>query len=286
MKKDFDITQNEILGGDTVVAHGQDIYSEWGEKGLSSREIVAFTERVMASLRPKGSKAAHLEALSCLYALDTRIKTRYSNLLRCLFSFFSWRREKRALRHLQAQLGIAGGHADVCTLIELVLQKLIKENEGDNIEDDDDETRGGKQNQKAEESARSTEEKDADQPSEKATEEGTGKECEATEENDEEILTGEDQKDQTEKIEEEGIAAEEIDQEAEHTHHEEKEDFVQEEHNETKEESNGPEQEAESIENTSKAVDQASGAIDLPPIVEEGVVEEKEAEKLSFIDNQ
>ena len=284
MKKNFDIMQNEILGGDAVVARGQDIYGEWSVKNLSSREIVAFTERVMASLRQKRSKEAHLETLSCLYALDTRIKTRYSNLLHCLFSFFSWRREKRALKHMQALLGIKERHSDMCSLIELALQKLVKENESDNIEDDDDETRGGKQTQKAEESARSTEKKDADQPSEEAPEEITDKENEAAEKTDEEILTGENQEEHTEKIEYEVASAEDIDQEAEQTHNEEKEDFIQEKHSETKEENNGPEQEAELIKNTSKAVNQDNGAIDIPHIGEERVVEEKKTEKLSFID--
>lgn len=138
--------------GDSVIKRGYEIYDEWIERRYSSRKIVHFIERTVASIRENTSNTARLEALSCLFALDIRIKEKYGTLLQCLFSYFSWRRERRAFQLLKGAFNIKNVNDDIRTLIEVELQ-ILREKLGTEAPDDtdDDTVHGGKRNGKAQE---------------------------------------------------------------------------------------------------------------------------------------
>ena len=148
MNKDFDTSYQKQYTGDSVIERGYEIYDEWVNKGFSSRRIVSFAESAVASVQAKRTGSSCVEALSCLFALDMRIKERYNTLLKCLFSYFSWRRETRALKLLKGAFNISGSETDIHTAIEVELIKLREKIENEEADDGDDETRGGKRNGK------------------------------------------------------------------------------------------------------------------------------------------
>ena len=74
------------------------------------------------------------------------IKEKYNSILRCLFSYFSWRREARALVFLKRELNIPLGETDIRNVIMLEIEKLTEDLEDGWDEDGDDETHGGKRN--------------------------------------------------------------------------------------------------------------------------------------------
>ena len=83
MEKDFAV---KGYTGDAVIARGYAVYDEWEAKRLSSRGIVACVKSAVFAIEQKKTKAASIEALACLFALDMRIKEKYSTLLHRLFS--------------------------------------------------------------------------------------------------------------------------------------------------------------------------------------------------------
>ena len=88
----------EDLTGDAVIQRGYDIYDMWEEKKFSSKKIVSYVNYELSLLKEKKTNSQKIELLSCLFALDLRIKERYKSFIRCLVSYFSWSRETRALR--------------------------------------------------------------------------------------------------------------------------------------------------------------------------------------------
>ena len=110
MEKDFAV---KGYTGDAVIARGYAAYDEWRAKKLSSRNIVTCVMRAVSAIEQKKAKTASIEALACLFALDMRIKEKYSTLLHRLFLYFPWRREARALRLLKGAFHISDNIKDV-----------------------------------------------------------------------------------------------------------------------------------------------------------------------------
>ena len=158
MEKDF--MYNDYTG-DSVINRGYKIYDEWKAKRLSSRKIVASVERAFFTIEQNKSKAASIDALSCLFALDLRVTEKYDTFWKCLVHYFSWRSENGALKRLKVSFHISDDE-DIRTAIEIELQRLRENIETDESEEGDDETHGGKRNGKSEEEAATTEEKEAE----------------------------------------------------------------------------------------------------------------------------
>ena len=290
MKKKFFAAETERYSADATVARGYTILDWWNDEGLTSLKIVEQVERAVADLRAKGTREAHLEALSYLFALDKRIKERYNSIWRCLFSYFSWRRERRAMQRLCSELHIQSGAPDILSEIELELAKLREELVGEGTEDDEDGARGGRQNG-LDEAEAAVETAEAEQISEENIEEAAELEENAEESSVEEVAETEDAPteeaaEQTEEIGEphEEIAEVTAENAAESAEPEKTQAARQEEQKQAKEENNGPEESSEPIEDTNKKVKADEGAIDVLPIDAELVIEKKKEEKLSFID--
>lgn len=169
MKKNFKPAPKDYTGDD-VIKRGYAIYDEWNDKHLSSREIVAYVERAVSAMKQNKKKTASIDALACLFALDTRIKEKYSTLWRCLLFYFSWRRETRALKLLRGAFHLSDAKEDIRQSIEVALQKLRERLKTDKAEDGDDETRGGKRNGKPNEEAVAEQGKQQEQAEEKSAE--------------------------------------------------------------------------------------------------------------------
>ena len=285
MKMEIDLSRNEFTG-DAVIDRGYTIYDEWGEKSLSSRKIVARVESAVSAMKQKRTKAASIYALACLFALDMRIKEKYGNIFRCLLSYFSWRRETRALNMLKGALDIPADVSDVRTAIEIQLAMLRERIDMQESDEDDDETHGGKRNAKTEERSEATQEKQEDQVTEDADEKISDAENakdEASEEKTEEIAVKAPDENQIVEIEEKVEAVETVTQENEVSTDQEKELTNTQTQNEYKEEINVFEEISETITDKTdknKAYDAVTN--DLPPQELDG--EERGADKLSFID--
>ena len=93
MNKKFD---NAYLNQytDNVIKRGYEIYDEWTDQKHGSQKIVASAYSAVRLFEKRKTMVAFIDALAYLFALDTRIKEYYNNILRCLFSFFSWRRDR------------------------------------------------------------------------------------------------------------------------------------------------------------------------------------------------
>lgn len=285
MKKEFFAAETEKYSADATVARGYTILDEWNDKRITSRTVVEQVERAVADLRAKDTMEAHIEALSYLFALDKRIKERYNSIWRCLFSYFSWRRERRALQRLCYELHIESGAPDILGAIELELARLSEELVGESLEDNEDGARGGRQNGLDEVEA-VAETADAEQISEENPEEAAELEENAEEVAEIEDTPTEEAAEQTEEIGEphEEIAEVTAENAAESAEPEKTQAARQEEQKQAKEENNGPEEPSEPIEDTNKKVKAEEGAIDVLLLDAEPVIKEKKAEKLSFID--
>ena len=269
---------------DGVITRGYEIYDAWNSKKLSSREIVGVVERAVAAARSKRKKAARIEALALLFALDMRIKERYHNLWRCLFFYFSWRRESRALAHLKGVFRIPNGE-DVRDSIEIQLQKIREKLSDAETDDGSDETRGGKRNGKSDAETATPEEKGQETSAEDSPEEiADGEKTEeAAEETGEELAEETPTKEQTKEIGEKEQANEAAEENAETPTEEEKQESKQEEKNELDEETAVTEENAETSKETVERNDVYDNAVDSPLIFEEKSSSEP-AEKMSFID--
>lgn len=266
------MTHEEKYSGNSVIERGYEIYDEWNHNRSSSAGVVSFVEHAAALVHTEGTKRAYAEALSCVFALDMRIKERYSKLFSLILFFFSWRREKRAQSRLKGMFHISENEMDVHTAIELALKKLRESLDDEWKADGDDEAHGGKRNGRAEE--------------ETATEE---KEAETAEENAEaEELSDEEEKEKTSKekeekpIEEEHLeesreetggqkeAAEPEQKEAETAVPDKKEELEQKKDEKLKEEKNASDVESEpSTDNKKEETKTYDDAVDFLPLYEE-----------------
>ena len=170
MEKNFDFVQKGYTA-DAVIARGYAVFDEWEEKNFSSRKIVDAIEHAIFAMKQNRTKLAGMEALSCLFALDLRVNKKYDTFLQRLFLYFSWRRETRAMMRLRSVFHFSIDETDIRTVIEVELQRLREKLDGEESDDGDDETHGGKRNGKTEEEEVAAEEKGQEQaPEEKAEE--------------------------------------------------------------------------------------------------------------------
>lgn len=284
MKEGLDRMHTKQYAADRVIARGHEIHDEWVAHRYSSRKIVRYTDRAVAAARAKQTHTSCVQALACLFALDMRIKERYGTLLRCLFSFFSWRRESSALKRLQLSLRIESG-ADVRNAIEVALWALRERLEGEKADDGDDETHGGKRNGKAEEEAASEEkESEATEETKEAAERTDQEEKEKETEEKEEMPIEEAAQEEAEKERgEKKEVAEPQQEKAEMTAADEKEALAQEKGENLKEENNVSDDESEPSTDKKEEAKVYDDAVDSPPLYEE-TVRDRSSERTSMID--
>ena len=144
MKKEINTMHDEQqYDTNAVIDRGYNIYDDWTNSNLSSRKIVSYVEKAVASLNFQKTKSAYVEALSCLFALDLRIKERYNGILKCLLHYFSWRRETRTLKRIKLKFNISE-NMDIRTAIEIKIQN-IRESLAEVLLNSEDNKNGGKQ---------------------------------------------------------------------------------------------------------------------------------------------
>ena len=136
----------ERYSSDSVIERGYAIYDEWNENKYKSRKIVNSVQMAVASSNAKRTPEHHVTALSHLFALDLRIKERYDNIFKCIILYFSWRRETGALKTLKSILKLPEGK-DIRDIIEIELERLRQNIDGDKTEGTDKKNRGGKVNE-------------------------------------------------------------------------------------------------------------------------------------------
>ncbi len=278
MSKAFEATYQNNYSGDGVINRGYDIYDEWKSKGLSSRKIVASAEGAANATKKNNTVSKSMEALAYLFALDLRISERYGSLLRCVLSYFSYRRETRALKRIKEILHIAS-YSDIRSAIEVELQLLRERLDEEKSEEGDDETHGGRRNGKAEEEAIAEEKAAQEQSAEETAEEvAETEEAEATAEEKAEEAS------ETAPTDEAKIESDEPMQETEPVQEKTAaEQAVQKENREIKEENNGSVEISEPSTDKKEEVKTYNDAVDSPPIYEE-TVRNRPSEKTSFID--
>ena len=286
MKKDLDIAHMEYTG-DAVIGRGYAIYDEWESKRLASVKIVARVEKAIAVLKDKKTKAASVEALAFLFALDLRIKEKYYNIFRCIFSYFSWRRETNALKLLKGTLRIPYDVDDVRTAIEVELKRIRERIGDDEAEDDDDETHGGRQNGKSDEEAiesKENQDKEAaeDNAEKSADADEKREDKQETPEKSEEIDKKSPDKKQSENIQETQEKAEKPQKEKDIAADDTKEISNQSEQAQNEVENNGSDEISGPNTDRPKEAKTNNDVIDYPPLYDEALDEKDE--KLSFID--
>jgi hypothetical protein len=270
---------------DNAIKRGYEIYDEWIDQKYGSRKIVASARGTVTLFKKRKNMAAFINALAHVFALDTRIKEKYNNILRCLFSYFSWHRETRALCTLKTELNLPLGETDIRNLIAVEIEKLAEKIENGWEEDGDDEAHGGKRNGKAEEEA-TTEEKEAEaaEKEPEAEELADKEETEKGSEEKEELPIEEAQQEEAkEEIGEKKETAEPQQKEDEKTVTDEKVEFAQEKNENPKEENNGPDEASEPSTDKKEEAKSYNDAVDSPPLYEESAGE-RSAEKTSLID--
>ena len=285
MEKDLNAMRKDYTT-DAVIARGYAIYDEWKTKRLPSSEIVACAKRATASM-VKNQAAASIEALSCLYALDMRIKERYPTFIHRLLSYFSFRREKNALRRLKCSFRFSGEVADVRTVIAIELKKLIEKLEYEQVENEDEESGGGKRNEKSDSDAKATAEKGQEQVTEENAEQipQNEEEKESSEETKENLS---EQGSEKEQKAERGSTEQEKETQSEEpslTSPEEKEGARQEEAKDSqKEENNAIDEKSEAHTDKETEKKTYNDAIDISPIYRERIGDQLSEEKVSFLD--
>ena len=267
---------------DNVIKRGYEIYDDWIEKKHDSRKIAASAERAVKLFKNRKNMDAFIDALAYLFALDMRIKEKYNNILRCLFLYFSWRRETRALSFLKTALNIPLCDTDIRNLIAVEIEKVAEKLENGWDEDGDDETHGGKRNGKSEEEAVATEEKAQEQEHEEKAEEITdAKESseEKTEDHSEQATSDEPIKNEASQQNPEEAISEEVEIVA----NDEKDQVQEENQSELKEESNVPDDKSEPSTDKKEEAKTYNDAVDSPPLYEENTRDQSD-NKPSFID--
>lgn len=292
MEKKFERAQGGQYSGDGVIGRGYEIYDEWKRKKFTSRKIVGSVENAAASVRKNGTNRAYIEALSYLFALDMRIKEKYHHFLLCLFLYFFWRNEMRALKLLKDVCHISGKHGDVRTAIEVALQKLREKADTEEAEGEDDDVRGGKRNGKAEKEAKTAREKQQDQAKEEAQKDAQEETPEESADKEETKETSEEKAEeiteQTPTEEKEALAEqkESPQKEAENMVRGEKEQGKQEKQTENKTENNGIGENSEPSTDKKREAKTYNDALDppLPYDFSEKSSHSKPAEKASSDD--
>ena len=269
---------------DNVINRGYEIYDEWIDKKHNSHKIVASAENAVKLFKKRKTMVAFIDALAYLFALDTRIKENYNNILRCLFSFFSWRRETRALVSLKSELNIPLKEADIRNVIAIMIEKLAEKLENGWYEEGDDETHGGKRNGKAEDEA-ATEEKEIKEATEESQkseelEEKEEKDSEEIEETQQEETKQEETKEETA---EKNETVETQQEEAEVTATDDKEELTQEKNDNLTEENNVSDDGSEPSTDKKEETKTYNYALDFVPLNEE-TVRERSSEQTSLID--
>ena len=271
---------------DNVIKRGYEIYDEWVDKKQYSRKIVASAEGAVKLFKKRKTMAAFVDALAYLFALDTRIKENYNNILRCLLSYFSWRRETRALGSLKSELNIPLSETDIRNAIAVMIERLAEKLDNEWDDEGDDEAHGGKRNGKAEDEA-AAEEKEIEETAEEKNEaeelEDKEEKEKDSEEKEETPIEETPQEEAKEETAEKNETAEPQQEEAEMTATDEKEELVQEMDEDLKEENNVSDVESEPSTDKKEEAKAYNDAVDSPPLYEE-TVSERSAEKTSFID--
>ncbi len=270
---------------DNAIKRGYEIYDEWIEQKHNSRKIVASAYGAVKLFKKRKTMTAFIEVLAYIFAIDTHIKEKYNNILRCLFSYFSWRRETRALNILKTELNIPLGEMNIRDLIVVEIEKLAEKLEDGWDEDGDDETHGGKKNGKAEEET-TTEKKEAEATEENPeVEELSDKEemKKDSEEKEEMPIEEMPQEEASEEIGEKKETGEILKEEAEIMATDEKEELVQEKNDNLKEENNVSDDKSEPNTDKKEEVKTYNYAVDTPPLHDEKV-RDRSSEQTSFID--
>lgn len=273
---------------DNVINRGYEIYDEWVSKKHNSRKIVSAAVDAAKLFKKRKNMVAFFNALSHLFALDMRIKERYNNIFRCIFSYFSWRRETRALGFLKRELNIQLGEADIRNLIAVEIERLAEKLEDEWYEDGDDEAHGGKRNVKAEEEVAS-EEKEAETAEENSEVEELDDKEKAekdAEEKEEKPIEDTQIEEANEEIGEKNETAEPQQEEVEITVTDKEKAPTQKNVENLKEENNVSDVESESsIDQKDKTAEVRSynDAVDSPPLYDE-TIDDRASKKISLID--
>lgn len=267
---------------DNVIKRGYEIYDLWIAQRLDSRKIVASAEAAVSLLKKRKNMLAFTNALAYIFALDTRINEKYYNIFRCLFSYFSWRREIRALKSFKIALNIPLNETDIRNVIMIEIEKLAEKLENGWDDEEDNDTHGGKINGRAEDEVAAQE---------KGTEETSEETLDA-----DELIDKEESKEDSDQKEEQSIESQEESKEeigeqketaeSQNDITDEKEKLAQKNDENQKEENNVSDDKSETnIDEKNKKEDAKSynAAEDYPlPNVEN--VREESAQKTSFID--
>lgn len=271
---------------DNAIKRGYEIYDEWIDRKHSSRKIVASAHGALKLFKKSKTMPAFIEVLAYIFAIDTRIKERYNNLLRCLLSYFSWRRETRALTALKTELNFPPSEMDIRDLIAVEIEKLAEKLADGWDEDGDDEAHGGKRNGKAEEEA-AAEEKEAEETAEE------NPEAEELTDNEEEKETSEEKENEPikeellekaqEEIGEEKEAAEPQQAEAEIEAADEKEAPLQEKNDNLKEANNVSDDVSEPSIDKKEEAKAYNDAVDSTPLYEDAI-RDRSPKQTSLID--
>lgn len=136
-------TPNQYFNANAVIERGYAIYDEWSNRKLSSRKIIIYVKRNFALVTSQKTTLAYIEALSTLFALEMRVKERYSSILKCFIHYFSWRRESRVLKQLKIKFNIFEKY-DIRTAIEIKLKNIDESLKEALINDEKDKIGGGK----------------------------------------------------------------------------------------------------------------------------------------------
>lgn len=270
--------QNKGYSSDAVIKRGYAIYDAWQEKKISSRKIVSLVGLAVSAMKRKKTKSATVEALSYLFALDLRVKEKYNSFLRCLFFYFSWRREVGALMRLRTAFHFSKD-TDVRTAIEVELQRLRKRIDQEATEDEDKDANGGKQNGKIVDETVAKKENQQEKSAEEKNEEiPEGEELEEDAEKNADKPTEQIPEDQQ---------AEEIDEKEQSASEpvvREKEAQVKQTEKHQKEESNVLDDESGARTDKPKEANAYNNAVDSPPLYEWTQSDKSSADKHSFID--
>ena len=280
-----DFSGFETYTVDTVVRRGHRIYDEWETNNESSRKIVSDVENAISDVRQNGTRAASVQALAFLFALELRVHETYRSILRCLLCYFAWRRETRALKRLKGLFHVADDDGDVRTVIEVALGRLREAMERGEADEGDDETHGGKRNGASDADEVAAEEKGQEQATKEDAERvaDTENAKEASEEKAEDVT---EPKPSEKRAKEGGVRpqAEELPSEDVRPNVDaEREPLQSEKRHEVKEETYEPGENTEPSTHKTQESKPYNDAVDITPFYEE-TSRERPAPKTSFID--
>ena len=268
----------------SVIERGYGIYDEWNNRKYNSRKIVNCVRFAVASMYAERTHSTRMQALSYLFALDMRVKERYSDVIRCIFSYFAWRRETALLKWLKGQFNTSQTN-DVRDVIEIELKNIREKIDLNKVDDTDKKAQGGKSvgitsDDYAVNSGEQQYEMNADETAQgrfEADERAEDAEAIVNELIDEQVAEN------VEKQTEHQKTVEKSEKTTQSLSTDEKENNGQEPIYENKTENNGVENESKPITDKIKENKTYNDATDIPPIYEEQKQVEKSYEN-SFID--